>query len=850
MSLTTVGNDVPRIYGKDTGSPVILIEGQYGSKEADQYLLDSPINGGEKEINLAGWFWNGLKGEHFWLNLGNNCWIKQIDNELEVAVQGIPAYVTPTPGWITVTLNDSGSTVDVWVNGIKEDTLPYSIPGTATASMTSGSESEQYADTYLAPGAPGLDIPFYRNRTALDADIQSEHTLWLNELAQIDDTPAHDPYKHPLINEGAEALYLMELERRNLLLYSEDLTQGVWNVNTTVSYDPAAQSSAVTGTPRGSVTQHVLPGDIGSRTFTLAFEVRGVSGYGNTNELFVALRAGNHSEGVAENVVLTNEWQTVTRTHTFSASPTDQRVMPYLNINEDNLVYEVRRVRLCEGSTALPYVPTSNKRAVYDYSVNGNHAHLGSSGVAFINPVGEKALNLPGENGNYASTPDSAAASVIGDIDIRVRCARPDWGTSTTTALISKANAVAQRAYMLYMTTGRLYLAHSVDGGAGLENVQSTAAVSFAGGATGWVRVTRIATTGVVRFYESTDGETWVQLGSDVSSLTGALPNTTSDLRLGDYNNGTWNGPFTAYRAQVYDGIGGTLVADFNPEDAHGDVTQFYSSTTGELWTINQSAATTNDPTWTGEGLDFDGVDDTLGGLAPGAYKIAVENGLIDLEATDYETPGIWIYPFDGVLDLLAYYDRTLSSYELWRNATAAAHILSRRGTVLAMNQEWVEAVPDATFRAALESEGITTLELLGAATSIDLTAYDLTGADWGGIEYATSVTNLDLNNTSVTGNLSAASGLTNLTGLILYNTSVSGATSPTVSTQDSLADIRLNDMALDQAAVDTVLADLVTSLSLPGRVTASVQIQNNAAPSTPDDVNTLVSAGWTVTTD
>jgi len=256
----------------------------------------------------------------------------------------------------------------------------------------------------------------------------------------------------------------------------------------------------------------------------------------------------------------------------------------------------------------------------------------------------------------------------------------------------------------------------------------------------------------------------------------------------------------------------------------------------------------------------------------------------------------------------------------------------------------WVEAVPDATFRSALESEGITTLELLQAATSIDLIGYGLTGADWGGIEYATSITFLNLGGTGVSGDLSAVSGLTSLTYLILYdtsvsgaisavsgltnltylnlnstsvsgdisgvsgltnltylrlyntsvsgdlsavsgltsltylylfntsvsgdlsavsgltsltylnvyNTSVSGATSPTVSTQDSLATIRLYNMALDQAAVDTVLADLVTSLSLPGRVTATVQLQDNAAPSTSgdDDVNTLVSAGWTVTTD
>jgi hypothetical protein len=42
------------------------------------------------------------------------------------------------------------------------------------------------------------------------------------------------------------------------------------------------------------------------------------------------------------------------------------------------------------------------------------------------------------------------------------------------------------------------------------------------------------------------------------------------------------------YRAQVYDGIDGTLVADFNPDDGAGALS-WDAATTGETWTVNQN---------------------------------------------------------------------------------------------------------------------------------------------------------------------------------------------------------------------------------------------------------------------
>lgn len=85
-------------------------------------------------------------------------------------------------------------------------------------------------------------------------------------------------------------------------------------------------------------------------------------------------------------------------------------------------------------------------------------------------------------------------------------------------------------------------------------------------------------------------------------------------------------------------------------------------------------------------------------------------------------------------------------------------------------------------------------------------------------------------------------------------NTQLTGVTAGSFATQASLATLNLNDLGLSSAAVNQVLADLVTSLGLGGRVACTVNLSGgtSGAPTGTGITNkaTLITAGWTVTTN
>jgi hypothetical protein len=53
-------------------------------------------------------------------------------------------------------------------------------------------------------------------------------------------------------------------------------------------------------------------------------------------------------------------------------------------------------------------------------------------------PVAAEYLSCPGVTGNHASTPDSADASITGDIDIRADLSADDWTPSATKVILAK----------------------------------------------------------------------------------------------------------------------------------------------------------------------------------------------------------------------------------------------------------------------------------------------------------------------------------------------------------------------------------------------------------------------------
>jgi hypothetical protein len=204
---------------------------------------------------------------------------------------------------------------------------------------------------------------------------------------------------------------------------------------------------------------------------------------------------------------------------------------------------------------------------------------------------------LPGVASNYLSVPDAAALDVTGDIDLRVRVALDDWTPTTEQQLIAKYLVTGnQRSYRLSIrdTTGFVRLAWSNDGTTETFK-QSTVAPTVLDGQPLWVRATLTVNNGSsqneVRFYTSSDGSTWAQLGSTVTTAgTTSVYASTSLLEVGTYNTGASNpAALRCYRAQVLNGIGGTTVLDVDCSAITSAAATTFTATTGQTVTINKA---------------------------------------------------------------------------------------------------------------------------------------------------------------------------------------------------------------------------------------------------------------------
>jgi hypothetical protein len=260
------------------------------------------------------------------------------------------------------------------------------------------------------------------------------------------------------------------------------------------------------------------------------------------------------------------------------------------------------------GGSAISILPNSPGAGVgrYVVSVGASSragpwrvtAGLGASVVAvgsFSRKNTAEYLSLPGTAGNYASTPDSAAASITGDIDIRVRVAMDDWTPAATSTLLSKWLTTGnQRAYMLQvLAAGTLRLSWSANGTAVLAK-DSTAAVSAADLTGKWVRATLDVDNGAagndVKFYVSDDGVDWTQLGTTVTTATAtAIFDSTALVNISGFDAGASDRTAgKVYYTEIRNGLGGTVAAKFDAREGVVAATSFTSGS-GEVWTVNQS---------------------------------------------------------------------------------------------------------------------------------------------------------------------------------------------------------------------------------------------------------------------
>jgi hypothetical protein len=207
-------------------------------------------------------------------------------------------------------------------------------------------------------------------------------------------------------------------------------------------------------------------------------------------------------------------------------------------------------------------------------------------------------LLLTGGSPGRASTPDTAALDITGDIDVRVHVAMDDWTPSATQGLIGKYISTGnQRSWRLtVLATGVLRLVWSTNGSTSIT-ADSTAAVSAANGTSIWVRVTLDVDNGAagrdIKFWTSSDGETWTQLGATVTQATvTSIFNSTAEVAVGSgFDSGTQErlaGKVSA--VEIRNGIAGTVVANPVFGEQPAGTTSFVDST-GLTWTVTAPAS-------------------------------------------------------------------------------------------------------------------------------------------------------------------------------------------------------------------------------------------------------------------
>ncbi|CAB4172040.1 hypothetical protein UFOVP1007_15 [uncultured Caudovirales phage] len=222
---------------------------------------------------------------------------------------------------------------------------------------------------------------------------------------------------------------------------------------------------------------------------------------------------------------------------------------------------------LLQRDTFSPY-RLANIAARYDLSQLNSLVYDGSNRVQLVGDLsGNSAVNglvLTGGNSNYASTPHSAANDITGNIEFVVQLAAASWASGVVQVLMGKnaPNTPAGESYVFYLTAlGKPTM--TISDGATESNPVSTLAVPFANFSTGWIKA-NWNVAGTAKFYTSTDGVNWTQLGTDVSATARSPQSKAVILEIGSRTAGV--APFTGiiYRAQLYNGINGTLAFDAN----------------------------------------------------------------------------------------------------------------------------------------------------------------------------------------------------------------------------------------------------------------------------------------------
>ena len=203
-----------------------------------------------------------------------------------------------------------------------------------------------------------------------------------------------------------------------------------------------------------------------------------------------------------------------------------------------------------------------------------------------------------GVAGNFLSTPNAAANQITGDIEVyaKVSFNRFGAGTLSSSGVVGKwIGSNNNSSFILYVNLvskkiGYVFRVASTN----LSN-ESVSAFTYAENQIFEIKMTRVASSGVVTISTKLPSETNYTQLYQVTDTSGALNGGSCDVTVGnDFNGATFMGIGANYKSTLSNSIGGSPVVDFNPNQYNAATSQTqWTSTTGEVWTINTGTATT-----------------------------------------------------------------------------------------------------------------------------------------------------------------------------------------------------------------------------------------------------------------
>ncbi|MFW3459712.1 hypothetical protein ACN24K_01795 [Streptomyces microflavus] len=211
-------------------------------------------------------------------------------------------------------------------------------------------------------------------------------------------------------------------------------------------------------------------------------------------------------------------------------------------------------------------------------------------------PDTESYLQLDGTTTSFARTPDTAALDITGDLDLRVE-ATCDWYATAGQALLGKwISATNQRSYLLRLAGGLVILNWSVAGSSSLIAQQFLPALPRRAAIRATLDVNNGAGGFTVVFYwaRSLAGP-WTQIGDPLGNTPAtSIYSSSAPLEIAPIA-ATGVPPMrgTVHRAEVRNGIGGTVVASPDARALTAGTTSWADSA-GRTWTLGAGALINN----------------------------------------------------------------------------------------------------------------------------------------------------------------------------------------------------------------------------------------------------------------